>query len=185
MQVQSAILLDPAGRSHRPPCPAFYLTLPKQLSLNILSMTLSFTRGLKAHKLWEELHWGLPRAALCLTYPPCLCAFLEATGEGGSSNSLALESAGPGIAQCNQHPICQLEEKRQNRRIQRRLGIARKEMCSYFFTSGYLRFTPEEGRSPYFNLGRWVSDVLMVIGAEGHREHKVSKLDHSTCLLEH
>lgn len=117
MQVQSVIPLDPAARSHRPFSMSGLLpNLAKNrwVSTHKLSVILSFTGGLKAHKLWEQLCSGLQRATLCLTYPPCLCAFLEATGEGGSNNSLALESVGPDIAQCNQHPICQLEKKKKN-----------------------------------------------------------------------
>lgn len=172
MQVQSVIPLDPAARSHRPFSMSGLLpNLAKNrwVSTHKLSVILSFTGGLKAHKLWEQLCSGLQRATLCLTYPPCLCAFLEATGEGGSNNSLALESVGPDIAQCNQHPICQLEKKK--RTIQRTLDIARKETWSYFYTSGYLWFTLEEHRSPNFSCPRKVSDILTVMRAWGHRQH--------------
>lgn len=109
--------------------------------------------GLKTRKLWEQLHSGLQWGALCLAYPPCPCAFLEATGEGGSSNSLAWESAGPNIAQCNQHPICQLEEKgkKRKRTVQRRPDIARKEM-QLFLHIRLLMIDTGRAQKPSFQL---------------------------------
>lgn len=127
-----------------------------QVSTHRLSMTLSFTVSLEGKTSCKNNCIQASKGgALCYIHPPCLCAFLEATDEDGSSNSLALESAGPDIAQCNQHPICQLEKEK--RAIQRRLGIARKEIGSYFYTSGCLWLAPEKHECPHFSCLREAS----------------------------